>query len=263
MVETPARRSSLAVLVLLMAALLSLADRSVAGQAATGRGQAAATRPGTLALTVVDSSGKPIDDVTVTVSGSVDRAGTTGADGTLSFQLPAGTYRVRMRNAQYWTLEKEVTIRAGVKLAAEGMMNAAPPPPAPPKPEPTPEPKPVQPTLKPGAAVITSVTDLFGQMEKGLRESPTVERELGCSGGSSSRLIMTRENITVHTHADADEMIYIVGGEATMSIGDKTQSVEAGWMGIVPRGASHSVTRRGRNVLVVLSVRSGPPCPGL
>ena len=255
MVENPARRS-LAIMILAMAVSFMLVDRPVAGQAA-------ANRPGTLALTVVDSSGKPIDDVAVTVSGSVDRAGTTGTDGALSFQLPAGTYRVRMRSAEHLTLEKEVTIRAGAKLAAEGMMNAAPPPAAPPRPEPTPEPKPVMPVLKPGPAVITSVPDLFAQMEKGLRDSPTVERELGCSGGSSSRLIMTRENIAVHTHADADEMIYVVGGEATISIADKTQAVEPGWLGIVPRGSAHAVTRRGRNVLVVLSVRSGPPCPGL
>ena len=247
------------VIALAMTVSLVIAERPVAGQAA-------ANRPGTLALTIVDSSGKPIDDVAVTVSGSVDRSGTTGTDGTLSFQLPAGTYRVRMRSEKHVTLEKEVTIRAATKLAAEGMLNgAAPaaPPPPPPAPTPTPEPKPTTSTLKPGAAVITSIPDLFAQMEKQLRTNPTVERELGCSGGSSSRLIMTRENVAVHTHADADEMLYVVGGEASMTIADRDQPVEAGWFGVVPRGSSHSVMRRGRNVLVLLSVRSGPPCPGL
>jgi mannose-6-phosphate isomerase-like protein (cupin superfamily) len=246
------------VIALAMTLSFAIAEQPVAGQAA-------ANRPGTLALTIVDSSGKPIDDVAVTVSGNVDRSGTTGTDGTLSFQLPAGTYRVRMRSDKHVTLEKEVTIRAAAKLAAEGMLNAAPPvaAPPPPAPTPTPEPKPTASTLKPGVAVITSVPDLFAQMEKQLRTSPTVERELGCSGGSSSRLIMTRENVAMHTHADADEMLYVVGGEASMMIADKDQSVEAGWFGVVPRGSSHSVMRRGRNVLVLLSVRSGPPCPGL
>lgn len=250
--------ASVVVLALATTLAVVMAERPVTGQAAAGR-------PGTLTLTVVDATGKPIDDVAVTVSGNVDRAGTTGADGTLSFQLPAGTYRVRMRNENYLTLEKEVTIRAAGKLAAEGMLNAAPPPPAPPPPAPTPtpEPKPTAPLHKPGTAVITSVPDLFAQMERSLRENPTVERELGCSGGTSSRLIMTRENITMHTHGDADEMLYVVAGEASMTIADKDQPVEAGWFGVVPRGASHSLMRRGRNVLVVLSVRSGPPCPGL
>jgi mannose-6-phosphate isomerase-like protein (cupin superfamily) len=250
---------SVVVLALATTLAVVMAERPVAGQAA-------ASRPGTLTLTVVDASGKPIDEVAVTVSGNVDRAGTTGADGALSFQLPAGTYRVRMRNEKYLTLEKEVTIRAAAKLAAEGMLNAAPaPPPAPPPPAPTPTPTPTPAAtlLKPGAAVITSVPDLFAQMERSLRENPTVERELGCSGGTSSRLIMTRENITMHAHSDADEMLYVVAGEASMTIADKDQPVEAGWFGVVPRGTSHSLMRRGRNVLVVLSVRSGPPCPGL
>jgi mannose-6-phosphate isomerase-like protein (cupin superfamily) len=251
--------TSMVVVALAMAVSLVMAERPVAGQTVS-------SRPGTLALTVVDSTGKPLDDVAVTVSGNVDRSGTTGADGTLSFQLPAGTYRVRMRSDKYLTLEKEVTIRAAAKLTAEGMLNAAPPPSAPPPPSPTPTPEPKQvpsSTLKPGVAVITSVPDLFAQMEKSLRTTPTVERELGCSGASSSRVIMTRENITLHTHADADEMLYVVAGEASMTIADNDQAVEAGWFGVVPRGASHSVMRRGRNVLVVLSVRSGPPCPGL
>src|SRR5688572_10029829 len=219
---TPARMTSMVVIALAMAVSLVMAERPVAGQTVS-------SRPGTLALTVVDSTGKPLDDVAVTVSGNVDRSGTTGADGTLSFQLPAGTYRVRMRSDKYLTLEKEVTIRAAGKLTAEGMLNAAPSPsaPPPPTPTPTPEPKPVPSTLKPGLAVITSVPDLFAQMEKSLRTTPTVERELGCSGASSSRVIMTRENIPLHTHADADEMLYVVAGEASMTIADKDQAVEA------------------------------------
>jgi mannose-6-phosphate isomerase-like protein (cupin superfamily) len=101
------------------------------------------------------------------------------------------------------------------------------------------------------------------QLDKALRDSPTVERDLGCSGGSASRLIMTRENITMHTHADADEMLYIVAGEGTLTVADKDRPVEAGWFAVVPRGASHSLTRRGRPALLVVSVRTGPPCPGL
>ena len=100
-------------------------------------------------------------------------------------------------------------------------------------------------------------------MEKELRNTPTVERDLGCSGGSASRLIMTRENVTMHTHADADEMLYVVAGDAALTVADKEQVVQPGWFSVVPRGMSHSLTRRGRNALLLLSVRSGPPCPGL
>ncbi len=75
-------------------------------------------------------------------------------------------------------------------------------------------------------------------MEKALRDTPTVERELGCSGGSASRLIMTRENVTMHSHADADEMIYVVAGEATLTVADKDQPVQAG---MVLRGTAGHV----------------------
>ena len=227
----------------------------------------AATKPGSLALTVVGENGVPLSGANVKLHGATtDRAGTSGADGVVTLvSLPPGTYRARIVRDGYVTLDKELTIRAGARLATEAVVAAAPPPPVPPPaPSPTPTPTPqATSTLKPGSPSVSSIVNLAEQMEKALRDSPTVERDLGCSGGSASRLIMTRENITLHTHGDADEMLYIVAGEATLSVADKDQPVAAASFAVVPRGMSHSLTRRGRNPLLVLSVRSGPPCPGL
>jgi mannose-6-phosphate isomerase-like protein (cupin superfamily) len=92
--------------------------------------------------------------------------------------------------------------------------------------------------------------------------APIVEREIGCSVAAASRLILVRESLTTHTHADADEMLYVVAGDATLKIAEKDTSISAGWFGLVPRGAAHSLARRGRNAPIVLSIRSGAPCGG-
>ena len=226
---------------------------------------ATTTKPGSLALTIAGENGVPLSGANVRLSGATtDRAGTSGADGIVTLvNLPPGTYRARITRDSYVTLEKEVTIRPGIRLTTEAVVTAAPPPPPPPPPPPAPAAPQTKTTLKAGSPSYSSIIDLAAQMEKALRDTPTVERELGCSGASASRLIMTRENITMHTHADADEMVYVVAGEATLTVADKDQPVQAAWFAVVPRGTSHSFTRRGRNPLLVLSVRSGPACPGL
>lgn len=245
---------------------LALALFMLAAATPNARQAAATAKPGSLALTVAGENGVPLSGANVRVAGATnDRVGTSGADGLVTLvNLPPGTYRARITRDGYVTLEKEVAIRAGARLTTEAVLTAAPPPPAPPPPPPpvAAAPPPAS-TLKPGKPTLTFVVDQIPQMDKELRNSPTVERDLGCSGATASRLIMTRENMAVHTHSDADEMLYIVAGEGTLTVGDRDQSVEAGWYSVVPRGTSHSLTRRGRNALLVLSVRSGPACPGL
>ena len=250
-----------------MKTTLAIALFLIAAATPSARQSAATTnKPGSLGLTVAGENGMPLSGANVRLSGaSNDRVGTSGADGLVTLvNLPPGTYRARITRDGYITLDKEVTIRAAAKLAAEAVLSAAPPPPAPPPPPP---PVPAAPatsnTLKPGSPHYSSIIDLATQMEKALRDTPTVERDLGCSGGSASRLIMTRENVSMHTHGDADEMLYVVAGDATLTVADKDQGVQPGWFSVVPRGMSHSLTRRGRNPLLHLSVRSGPACPGL
>lgn len=249
-----------------MKTTLAIALFLIAAATPSARQSAATTnKPGSLALTIAGENGMPLSGANVRLSGaSNDRAGTSGADGLVTLvNLPPGTYRARINRDGYITLDKEVTIRAAARLAAEAILTAAPPPPAPPPPPPAPAAPPTSTTLKPGSPKYSSIIDLATQMEKELRNTPTVERDLGCSGGSASRLIMTRENVTMHTHADADEMLYVVAGDAALTVADKEQVVQPGWFSVVPRGMSHSLTRRGRNALLLLSVRSGPPCPGL
>ena len=225
--------------------------------------QSAGAKPGSLALTVVSEKGDGLLGAGVVVHGLVERAGSTGADGVLVLlNMPPGTYRCRIVRDGFITLEKEVVVGAGVRTATEGVLSAAPPPPPPPPPPPAPvETRPSAPAGPVGAPKVVSIAEMADQILRDMKD-PVVERQLGCSVATSSRLIVARENIAIHRHADADEVLYLVAGEATFNVGDKDQQVVAGWFGLVPRGTSHAITRRGRNPIVVLSVQSGVACSG-
>jgi mannose-6-phosphate isomerase-like protein (cupin superfamily) len=189
--------------------------------------------------------------------------GTTGADGRIVFEnLPAGTYRFRIERDSFVTLEKEIVVFAGGRTSTQAGLSAgaAAPAPAAPPPPPPPTPSMSTPVLKPGEPRILSLTD-DNLIEKLLREKdPVAERQLGCSGATSSRLIRVNDSLAVHSHADADEVLYIFGGEVTLKLGDKEQNLAPGGFSLVPRGMAHAVTRRGRVPVVILSIVSGPPC---
>ena len=69
-----------------------------------------------------------------------------------------------------------------------------------------------------------------------------------------------REPLAQHAHADADELVYVLGGEGTHKVDGKDISLQAGVFAVVPRGTTHSFTRRGSRPLIFLSVLSGQPC---
>jgi len=222
----------------------------------------AAARPGALVVTVLNEKGEPLTGATVSMRGVTERAGTTGPDGTVTLQnIPAGTQRARISRDGFITLEKEVTIRSAARTPAEAVLSAAAPPPAPsptPSPTPTPNPTPTTSSGTPGTMKMVNIPELAEQM---LRDTqPSVSRQLGCSGLLETTLIVARENVASHRHADVDEMLYLVAGDATLTINDKDQTIAAGWFGLVPRGMPHALTRRGRNPMVFLLVHSGKPC---
>jgi mannose-6-phosphate isomerase-like protein (cupin superfamily) len=223
--------------------------------------QATAPKPGSLALTVTSEKGEVLSGAAIAVHGAVDRMGASGTDGVVTLlNMPAGTYRCRITRDGFFTLEKEIIIKAGARTAAEGVLTVAPPPPPPP-PAPTPapvEPKPVPAAGPVGTPRVLSLAEMGDQM---MRDSgAVVEREIGCSGVSQSRLILARENIATHRHAEVDEMLYLIAGEATLTVAEKDQNITPGWFGLVPRGSAHNLVRRGRSPMVLLSVQTGQPC---
>jgi mannose-6-phosphate isomerase-like protein (cupin superfamily) len=217
---------------------------------------ARSARTTTLTVLVTTSTGTPLADATVAVTGPVSRQGTTGADGTVQFQnMTTGTYRCHAEHDGYITLEKEVAVKAGTPETTEASLSDAPAP----APEPPP-PAPVAPApaLSPGEPTVVDITKLAEQALA--QKNAIVERVIGCSGATSARLYRLNDALPEQTREDTDVMFYDVAGEATLTIGGKSQPLEPGSFGIVPRGTAYGVARRGRNPLILLAIRSGPPC---
>jgi hypothetical protein len=214
-------------------------------------------------LFITDGSGRPIEDVTVTVTGPVDREVKSPASGPTRLQgLRAGTYRVRFTHDEFITFEKEIVWRAGTAAPELSItLNAAPEAPAPPPPAPTPVPT-AAPAAKlppPGTPKSMSLLDFIEKNFINGRE-PQKENLVGCSGVGQALLWQIREPWTGRQHDAADAMIYVVAGDGTIKVGERDFAVTNGSFSVVPRGASYGLSRRGRNPLIVLTVLSGAPC---
>lgn len=211
----------------------------------------------TLSVQVTDLEGKGLGDVWVKGSGPVDRESPTDSEGmaTLRNMLP-GTYRLRFEHDRFVTLEREVTIQANKPMSINVALNAAPPPPPEP---PARETTPSAPTLPP-AGPPTSV-NLIDLIEKNfVGNNPSLTSSVGCAPSATANLTQLREPLPQHVHDDADELVYVLGGEGMHKIGGKDIALQAGVFAVVPRGTAHSFTRRGSRPLIFLSVLSGAPC---
>ena len=217
--------------------------------------------PTTVDLRVTDRSGKPAPFAHVIAEGPSSRDGVADAAGLITFRsLTAGTYRVRAEAEGFIALEKEVTVR-GAMPAVEFALSAAPSAPrpesAPPAPT-APAPVALAPVVRPGEPRIVSLLDVAENSLGGKDAVRTVP--VGCSGVSRSQLLVVRDTLAGDARPDADDMLYVIAGEASITLAGKTQNITSGWFSIVPRGTSRTVVRRGKNPLILLSMVSGPSC---
>ena len=229
------------------------------------RPAAASTATVVLTLTVSDSTGGPLADVKVTAVGPVEREGITTAAGQVRMLgIRAGTYRVRFEREGFYTFEKEMSWRAGTPApTSEVTLTAAPPPPPPPPPPPEP-PTRVTPAFVPdlpaGKPSNVSVPDYIERNHISTKE-PHKENLIGCSGGAQTWLWQVREPWQGQKHDSAELMIYVVGGEGTLSLNGREIQVAAGTLAVVPRGTTYGFTKKGRApAMYMLATLSGPPC---
>jgi mannose-6-phosphate isomerase-like protein (cupin superfamily) len=211
--------------------------------------------PAALAIVVRNQSGTPISDVRVAISGEASKEAKTDANGSASIAaIHDGDYRLRFERDGFVTLEREITVRNGQPSGIEVVLNPAPAPPPPPEPTPTPAP-----ALGPsGPPVQVSIPDFLDKNSIG--RDPLKESVLGCTSDSTTRVLQIRDALAVHTHSALDEVIYIVAGEGTVRLGAQASPISAGSLAVIPRGVPHSLERRGRNPLTVLSMLAGAPC---
>ena len=225
------------------------------------RASSAAT---TALLFITDAGGRPIEGVTVNLTGPVDREVKSPASGPTRVEgLRAGTYRVRFTRDGFITFEKEISWRAGTAAPELSItLNPAPTAPAPPTtPAVTPaKPEPSTSKLPPPGTPKT--IPLIDFIEKNLisGREPQKENLIGCSGVGQALLWQIRDPWTGREHESAEAMIYVVAGDGTIKIGDRDVNITNGSFAVVPRGTTYGFTRRGRNPLIVLAVLSGAPC---
>jgi len=161
--------------------------------------------------------------------------------------MRAGKYMMRAERETFVTLEKEFTV---VAQRPTYVMAALSPAPAAPIAR--------APSMAAGSPRVISIPDLAERQligREAIKESP-----LGCSGATDAKLIQIREPLASHAHADADETLYVVAGDGTLKIGDEERRVSPGWFSIIPRGTAHTLTRTGRNPIIVVSVLNGEAC---
>jgi mannose-6-phosphate isomerase-like protein (cupin superfamily) len=213
-----------------------------------------------MAITVTDMRGMTIPGVQVDVAGPTPRMGETDSGGQVNFPgLTVGTYRLRFSGEPVTAFEKEVTLRGGQIADLDIALSAAPP-----KPEPPPAPAPV--VIKEPAAVgplgQPQAMSLYDLAERELKSKPTRSEILvACSGNTRSTLVtLATQDQPRRMYEAAEVSYYVLGGQGTITVGDKDNAVAPGGYVAVPRGVPFSIARRARGTLSLLSVLSGDPC---
>jgi hypothetical protein len=213
-----------------------------------------------LTITVTSMSGEALEGVSVTATGPVERQAVTIANGTVRLPgLRPGTYRLRFEQEGFHTFEKEVSWRSGQPAPLDVALTPAPPPPPPPEPEPEPKPESNVTLPPPSEPKTMTLPDYIERNFIGPRE-PQKEDLVGCSGLAQAVVWQVREPWMGRSHPSADAMLYVIGGEGTVQIDGRDSTLGAGSFAVVPRGTTYSLTRRGRNPLIILSFLGGAPC---
>jgi len=226
----------------------------------------------TVDVLVTDRQGRPLPSAHVVIDGISDREGLTNASGHVVFRsMRAGAYKVQVERVAFITFEKEFSVRAQkertsvVAALSPAASVAALAPRAPVSPNGAlsssgslSSTRPLSSIGDAGTPRIVSIPDLAEKHLIGhnsVKESP-----IGCSGLTGARLIQVTEPLSDHKHSDAEEMLYVVAGEAALTVGGKTETVKSGWFSIIPRGVPYALIRTGRNPVILLSVLGSQPC---
>jgi hypothetical protein len=213
-----------------------------------------------MAITVTNPQGATIPGVAVVLMGPTERSGETDGSGQINFPgLQAGTYRLRFSGEMVTAFEKEVAVRAGQVADVDVSLNPAPEPKVIVKEAPALPPGPVATATGPkGQPVTYAIGDLLEKEFVG--RQPRRETLLSCSGNERASMIQLNEPLPERLYENADAVYYVLGGEGTLMLNGKETRLGLNGFASVPRGTSHSFSKRGNRLLVLLSVLSGEPC---
>jgi mannose-6-phosphate isomerase-like protein (cupin superfamily) len=208
----------------------------------------------TFAILVTDASGGPISDVKITLSGPASRDVRTERGRAVFEGLPSGAYHMKFEKDGFITAERDVTGRGAAPIDVKVALDE--------EPKPVPPVEPVKPPPPPVVSDVQPVAiDMPSFIEKNfVGRAAGKTSPLACATGGEATLIQLHEPVAEHTHADADEFLYVIAGEGTARTGSSTQPLRAGVFMLVPRGVPHTLTASGRSPLVVISIKSGERC---
>lgn len=211
------------------------------------------TGPAAFAVMVTDPSGTPITDVAVTMTGKANRSGSTEG-GRIAFEdLPVGPYHFKFEKDGYETAEQDVAGKRGAPVDVKVTMTPAPKP-APPPPPPAPEPSPAT-NVKP------VVLDMPAYIEKNyVGKASAKMTSMACGDGGSATLVQANDLVAEHTHADSDEFVYVIAGEGTARMGERSEPLSAGVFMMIPRGTAHAFSVGKKHPLVFVSTLAGGHC---
>ena len=193
------------------------------------------------------------------LTGPTERTDETDASGQLMVpSLLTGTYRVRFEGEKVTTFEREITVVTGKVTDVDVTLNPAPEPNVvmvtPPATA-----KPVAPAMGPtGQPLTLGVVDLLEKDFVG--RQPRRESLLSCSGNLRTSMIQLNEPMPERLYEAAEAIYYVLGGEGTIQMNGKDTKLATYGFVSVPRGVSHTFSKRGNRALVLLAVLSGEAC---
>jgi Carboxypeptidase regulatory-like domain/Cupin domain len=212
-----------------------------------------------MAITVTSPQGATLSGVNVAIMGPTERSGDTDGSGQVNFPgLQAGTYRLRFSGDKVTAFEKEVVVRAGQISDVDVSLTPAPEPKVIVQPAPALPPRPTTAAGPKGQPVTYAIIDLLEKEYVG--KQPRRETLLSCSGNERAAMIQLNESMPERLYENADAIYYVLGGEGTLMLNGKEMKLGLNGFASVPRGTSHSFSKRGNRLLVLLSVLSGEPC---
>ncbi len=205
----------------------------------------------TFAVSVQDSTGKPLPEVKVSLTGPASRSSRTEAGRIVFEGLPAGSYKFRFEKEGYEPMERTVAARGSTPIDVKVTLTKELPPLTP-----------VGSLPAPAADAKPIAIDMPAFIEKYyVGRAAGKATPIACAGGGGATLLQMNEPLAEHTHQD-DEFLYIIAGQGAARFGQRVEALGPGVFVLVPRGVAHVLTPAAKKPLVALSVRAGEKCAG-
>lgn len=73
---------------------------------------------------------------------------------------------------------------------------------------------------------------------------------------TSAFVVFVKKEVLLHKHADHTEIVRVLDGKGTMTLGDETYNIKKGDFFIIPKGMPHSVQTTSKKPLKALSIQA-------